>query len=424
MNIHHHASNKNYSTNKSTIITTELISLFSAQMLFFIIPIIAITTLDATNSQVGIINTFAGLGVLVFLALLSPLADTSRKDRILGLISLIRGIISATATYALLTDSLNFFYLCILVFFISGLTALYDSAFSAALPEIIKKKELSKINNWIAGLRAAADIGAGSLAGLSLAFGGAAVTLSTITVLYILSSLGSFSLKNLFDKENTAPSETISLNTVFLGFKILYTNPVQLRLNLGIAHFNIFTTLIQTLYIAYMIRHAHMNEVQIGIASSIGGALGLAGVFIAAPLIEKLSFKTLMSTTLLVPGLAAFGIFLIPDFPPVTATLALGVSLGFWIASTLINISAFETLKQLTIQPHHIGKYTSASRLLTWGLDPVGAALAAAAALIMPLDLIMLIGSIGIATSSLWIIASKQMTTISITITDTKNRRR
>jgi len=403
-------------SHKRKILSAEFASLLSAQIIVFAVPMVAVTTLNSSNSEVGLINTFAGLGVFFFLALLSPLSDVARKDFLLGFISLVRGMITAIVAYSLLENSLNISLLCAFVFFIAGSTALYDSAFSAALPILVEKDHLSKMNSWVAGLRTATDIGAGSIAGIGLAIGGATSTFALVAALYFLSSLGPFSLKTYFvtSPPSNSSDQSLGPNSFLQGFRILISNPIQFRLNLGIAHFNIFTTIIQTMYIAYAIRYAHMSEVQVGLAASIGGALGLTGVFMASPLIEKLSVRTLMSATLVVPGLAAFAIYFIPSLTPSVATIVLGTALGVWAASILINISAFETLKQLMISPIDIVKYTAASRLMTWGLDPIGAGLAAAASLVLPLDAVMMLGSLGIITSSCWIFFSKRMINVPI----------
>lgn len=170
-------------------------------MLIFALPIVAVSTFQATDAQIGLINTFVGLGLLTFLILGASLTDLRRQDKLLGALSLTRAMICGFAAFAAATDALALWHLLIIGFAISGMTALYDSAFSAVVPQVVHTHHLGKANSWIAALRSAADIGAGSLAGILLSYTGSATLFCLLMVFYAIASIGPFSLRPIFKKK-------------------------------------------------------------------------------------------------------------------------------------------------------------------------------------------------------------------------------
>jgi hypothetical protein len=72
----------------------------------------------------------------------------------------------------------------------------------------------------------------------------------------------------------------------------------------------------------------------------------------------------------------------------------------------MVNITGTETLKQLLIPHEALGRFSSASRVLTWGIDPIGAALAGVLALFLPTGAVLAAASSGVVISACWIAAS------------------
>jgi hypothetical protein len=66
----------------------------------------------------------------------------------------------------------------------------------------------------------------------------------------------------------------------------------------------------------------------------------------------------------------------------------------------MVNITGTETLKQLLIPLEALGRFSSASRVLTWGIDPIGAALAGVLALFLPTGAVLAAASSGVVISA------------------------
>ncbi|WP_241575788.1 hypothetical protein, partial [Rosenbergiella nectarea] len=109
------------------LVATEAFSTLSSQLYFFVIPLIAITTMNATTSDVGYINTAMGLGTFIFLLLLGPLCDIRKTHLLLSLISVLRFFILLFTAYLLATKKLDILFVCVSVFFVAGISAIYES---------------------------------------------------------------------------------------------------------------------------------------------------------------------------------------------------------------------------------------------------------------------------------------------------------
>lgn len=390
----------------------EAASFLAAQMFLFALPVIAVSVLSASDSEVGLINTAAGVGTLLFLLVLGAVADLQRKDIILGVLSLLRGLTTASLSYAYFSGALNIWHLLIAAFMVAGLTAVYDSAFSAAVPRVVPVVLLSRANSWIAGLRSAADIGAGALAGLILSGSNPGVLLAFLAVFYFLSSIGPFSLSRIFSREDAAVSDGDGgdeFKGAWQGFSFLLKDPIQRPITLSIAHFNVFTSAIQALYVVYALRYADFTAFEIGVAGSIGGLLGLLAVGPSSRLINTSRPIVILSSTFAVPAISGLLIVALPVVPGFLGVMCLGMSLGLWAGCMLVNIALCETIKQWLVPSAVLGRFSAASRLVTWGVDPVGAALASIAVLFLSIHSVLIISVIGVATSFIWVVTSPSL---------------
>ncbi|HEY2557206.1 MAG TPA: hypothetical protein VGI08_08860, partial [Diaminobutyricibacter sp.] len=113
------------------------------------------------------------------------------------------------------------------------------------------------------------------------------------------------------------------------------------------------------------------------------------------------------TATFAFPALASLGMLLLVPGQPFLNVALLGLSLGLWAACVMINITGTETLKQVLVPDRNLGSFSSASRILTWGIDPVGAALAGVLALFLPTGTVLMIATFGVVASAIWVLAAR-----------------
>jgi MFS family permease len=388
---------------------SEAVSFFGSQLTLFAIPIVALQMLHASAADVAWINAAAGLGTLVLLGLLGPWTDRVRRTRFMALMSGLRALLLGLVAMLLLTGNLTLITLLVAAGLVAGLTGLYDSAFAALLPVITHRTKLPSANTWVAGIRSAGDIGAGATAGILLQVFSPVALFVADAVTYVVTVVAVGQIR----ETRPAPSERLAfrsyLGSLGSGFRLLYRDPVMWPVNLSIAHFNLFTTAIQAIYITHALRTESMTSAEIGLSGAVGGIIGLISMSIAPVVWDRFRPIGALTATFALPALAGLGMLLLTPGQAFANMILLGLSLGFWASCVMVNITGTETLKQLLVPDESLGTFSSASRMLTWGIDPVGAGLAGALALFLPTGVVLAIATAGVVASGGWILASPRV---------------
>jgi len=385
---------------------SEAVSFFGSQLTLFALPIVALQNLHASTSDVAWINTAAGIGTLIFLGLLGPWTDRGRRTRFMAILSGVRAVLMTAIAISFLAGQLSLPGLVVAAAVIAGITGLYDSAFAALIPGITHRSKLTSANSWIAGIRSAGDIGAGATAGILLQLFSPFALFIADAVTYVVSAVAVASIREPKPEPPTPLSVRAYVASLGSGFRSLYRSAIMWPVNLAIAHFNLFTATIQAVYIAHALTTESLTAAEIGIAGALGGVLGLLSTLIAPRAWNWAKPALVLSFTFALPSIAALGMLLLSPGRPVLNVALLGLSLGLWASSVMVNITGTETLKQIFIPSESLGSFSAASRIMTWGVDPIGAALAGALAYFLPTGAVLAIAAVGVALSPVWILGS------------------
>lgn len=88
----------------------------------------------------------------------------------------------------------------------------------------------------------------------------------------------------------------------------------------------------------------------------------------------------------------------------------LGVGSFVWSACVVINMSICETLKQIKVPALEIGRTSAAIGFLSWGIELVGAGIAALMALAeFGVPTILLVSAAGLTFSAVWVMRSERV---------------
>ncbi|WP_284980756.1 hypothetical protein [Arthrobacter sp. efr-133-TYG-118] len=218
---------------------------------------------------------------------------------------------------------------------------------------------------------------------MSLMSGLRALVLSTMAVLFLMGNLSLLAL--------------VIAAFLVSGLTGLYDSAFAALLP-SVAHRSKLTT--------HALRTGSMTPAEIGIAGAVGGIISLLSMMAAPWVWDRFRPVRALMATFMLPALAGLGMLLLTPGQDVANVLLLGLSLGFWASCVMVNITGTETLKQLLIPHEALGRFSSASRVLTWGIDPIGAALAGVLALFLPTGAVLAAASSGVVISACWIAAS------------------
>lgn len=135
---------------------------------------VAFMVLEATGSpaRMGLV-LFCSVFPSMLLGLLAgALLDRCNRKRIIVTADLIRGTIVAVMGVAYIMDALSFGWLLLAQLIISTCTAFFDPAIPAMIPQLVRRKDLTRANAQTQLMSGIATIAGPTLGGLTVAWGG------------------------------------------------------------------------------------------------------------------------------------------------------------------------------------------------------------------------------------------------------------
>jgi MFS family permease len=297
---------------------------------------------DGGATAVGLVGLLRMAPSAILAPLLSPLADKGRRERVLILVSLLRGV--ATAAVALdvgLGGPVQVAY--VLAVFSTIMATLYRPAHSALLPSLCHTGyELASANVVRGLLDAAATLVGPLLAALLLRFAG-------VTMVFVVAAAASFWAAALLLRLNydapprpSAPREGNLVSSAVEGVGVVGRN-TDLLLIMGLAAAQSFTRgALTVLTVVVAIGLLGTGEPGVGVLTAAVGAGAVLGSLAASLLVGTRRLGAWFAV-----GVALWGtpVALIGVFPRQVAALALLALVG--VGNSLIDLAGFTLLARL-----------------------------------------------------------------------------
>jgi MFS family permease len=251
---------------------------------------------------------------------------------------------------------------------------LMDTALTSIVPSVVSKERLTWANARITAAQTVTNtfIGpplAGYLAGIGFAF-----ATGSSTLMYLAAGLALILMRGTFSVSSHTDEQTDQRVWRHLteGLRFLWKDRLIRDLTLFTASMNLFWAGWGALIVLYAVRPGPMglSEFEYGIfltAMAIGGLLG-------SVLCERLQ-KSLGTRNALV--LDFLGTILLVGVPALTTNpLAVGAAAFFAGMGATVWVILVSSIRQRLVPGALLGRVYSASRFISWGIGPLGAALA------------------------------------------------
>jgi MFS family permease len=340
----------------------------------FALPVLALTT---TQSPALV------AGVTVMLTLAWPLfglqagAVVDRFDRrsVLVAVSALRFGTLALLTVAIVGGwlSLPLLYLAAAILGIGETLA--DTALTAIVPSVVESDALELANSRIVAGQTVTNTFIGPpLAGALLGIGGAALT-GVGAGLYALTAAAMALLRRRPSQTNRAEGAD-RVNGLTAGFRFLWRHSLLRRLTLFTAAMNVWWAGFAALFTVYAISPGPMGLGPPGLgvlftAMAIGG---LVGTMLTQRIVATVGVRATLA-------LDFIGTALLVGVPAVTThPIAVGMALAVAGAATAWWVVLVASIRQRVTPDGLLGRAYSASRMISWGVLPIGAVAAGLAA--------------------------------------------
>ncbi|MBX9244114.1 MFS transporter [Actinotalea ferrariae] len=387
-------------------------SSFGSEVSEIVLPLLAITTLSATASEVGWIRTAQFLPFLLATLPLGVLVDRRRHRRRdmlvladVGRFALFAGI--ALLVWAGLSDVAPLYPL---LFAIGTLTVLYQVADFAFLPSVVRPGQLVDANGKIAATSSGNEIAGRGVGGVLVQAVSAPVAVAVDAVAFGVSALALRrirvdQLQPSDEAENprvrTGPAYRDAVAGVRYAVRDRYV-----RALLGEATtYNLFNELFLVGLLLWAVRDLGLGAATIGLVLTAGGLGSFLGAWFGSRLTGRFGYGRVLVISMLIGNTAPVG----------TAAVGTGGATGIavlcalfalvGIGSGIANVHAV-SLRQTAVPESLRGQVNAAYRLISWGVVPVGAAAGGLVAEQLGGRGAMLVGAVGVACATAWVALS------------------
>lgn len=348
-------------------------ALFGTQVTALALSLTAATALQATSSQMGILDAARTIPFLLIALFAGVWIDRCRKRPILVATNLMKALLLGLIPLFAVLGVLCVEHLYIIAFATGVLTVFFDLAHVSILPTLVQPEQLVEANSKLMVSSSAAEISGQSFVGAIVEFLTAPFAFILDSVSLLLSALG-FGLINKPEDVRPRKSEGSLVRDLTSGIGIVFRNSYLRALALSAATYNLFEQIITTVIILYVTRDLGLGPAVLTFilaTSSIGGVIGsLAADRVA----RRLGTGPAILTSMLI---GCFITLLIPLAVGPVFVAAVLLTLRYFLSGIVAAISNIHvvSLRQAIVPREMQGRMNASYRFFIYGGIPIGALL-------------------------------------------------
>lgn len=339
-----------------------------------VFPLLAIR-LTTSPSLVAGVSLMLNLPWLIFALQAGSIVDRFDRRRVMLWVTCLRVFVLFTLTLSIITNfaSIPLLYLAALLMGIGE--TLVDTALTSIVPSVISKDRLSWANAKISAAQTVTNtfIGpplAGYLAGMSFA-----LATGSSTFMYAAAALALISMRGNFhvSPDENKQTEKRGWSHITEGVRFLWRDRLIRDLTLFTASMNIFWAGWGALLVLYAVKPGPMGlgEFEYGLLLTTMAVGGLLGSLFCERIEKVLGIRNALVLDFL-------GTIALVGVPALTTNVfAVGASAFLAGLGASVWVILVSSIRQKIVPANLLGRVYSASRFISWGVGPLGVALAA-----------------------------------------------
>ncbi|WP_110180472.1 MFS transporter [Nocardioides solisilvae] len=335
------------------------------------IPLVAVTVLDASALELGLIAASANVAWLV---LGLPAGVIVQRFPLRGgqvAMDLARAAAILSVPLAWWLAELTVAHLVVVGLVVSLCDVLFDVATWTFLPRIVDDDELQRRNSLMSGTDAVTGVAGPSLGGLLVSALGGVVALLVDVVTYVASAV---LLRTLPARDSERRDEWPPVTAMIReGWRFVAGHPVMAPLTWSATALNFVCGAHLALFPVYLVRELDASGWLVGLLLATEGVGALVGAALATPLAARFGTARITVAGCLV---AAAGAVLIPWGGSWVGMAVFAVGTIVFTAGTVVMSITTRTYRQLASPPDLLSRVMATVRFVSWGALPVGSVVA------------------------------------------------
>ena len=402
--------------------TSDTISQFGTQFSGYAIPFTALL-LTSDPLAFSILNASAFIGFAVFALFIGVYVDRHRRQRIMTLANIGRGIFLGLIPLAAVTGTLTragMPLLYVVSFMVGLLTVFFDVSYQAILPSLVDRSQLVEGNSKLEWSRSGAQVVGPGMAGLVVQAVYPPLAIAIDATSYMASASV---LSRIKQDEIIKPSTASVWHDLKEGLAIVLKDKRLRSIAGSTATSNFFSNVIFSILILYLVRQLGYTAAVVGAIFLIGGLGAFGGIALSSRLTRLFGVGPVIIAGMILGGLGTIPYALAnsslsaPIFSatgiPVLGSFRLDLNalilmMGGFVTSigvVVYNINQV-SLRQAIVPKSIQGRMNASMRWIVWGTIPAGAIAGGVLAEVFGLREAIVIGVIGGIFSFLWVFLS------------------
>jgi MFS family permease len=352
----------------------QSVSLIGTQVTQFTMPLVAVLTLNATVTEVGVLNALRFVPVLTLSLLAGVWLDRRRRRPVLiacalGNAALI-GVVPLAGSAGLLTIGL----LYVVVTMTGLLSMTFDVAALSYLPDLVGRDQLADANGKMQASTAFAGVAGPGLAGVLVGLITAPVTLTVDSVSYLFAVAGLIFIRKP-EPVPEVPGARLSVRqSIAEGLHAVWGSRLLSALLIQGATLNLFFGGYITVFVVYAVRVLHLSAFELGIVLAASAVGGFVGATTAGWARGRLRLGRVMQVNTVGTSLVLLVLLVPRHAGPAAMAIFIAAQLAYGCNAGMLNVNSI-TLRQVVTPRRVLARMNAAYRMVLFGAAPVGMSL-------------------------------------------------
>ena len=381
----------------------QSVSLIGSSVSFIGLPLVAVLILHVSPFQLGLISAVEVLPPVVVGPFVGPLVDRHSRHRLMIIADVGRAALLATIPIAVIIGMLALWLMVVVAFLVGILTALFNVAFQAFLPNLVTTEQLGEGNARLSASQSASELtGPGIAAGL-IALGGSSAAVAADALSYVVSAYCLLRIKvrdtgygrSVVDEKRSWQLSAF-WREIQVGFSLLRRDAVLMTVTRSNAIFNFCAQIQSAIYFLFLTKDLHFGPSMISLVFTAAGVIGLFSAFGCNRLAARIGFGRLLIIGQLIMALGGALLALAQGSTLEAATFITGGEGCIGIGLTLFGVG-YTTLFQLRTEDEVRGRVIGAARFITAASVPFAAIIAGVIGSSFGLRAALIVGATGMA---------------------------
>jgi MFS family permease len=334
------------------------------------LPLTAVLVLQSQPAELGLLAAAGALPALLVGLAAGVWVDRMRRRPLMIAADIGRAIFLLSIPLAAVAGILRIEWLLVAAFLVGGLTVIFDVAYQAYVPSLVRPDQLAEANGKIGVSDSIAEIGGSALGGALVQAITAPLAILVDAVSFILAAMSLAWIRTAEPVPSAAEAGSW-LEQARAGVETVRRDGSLLALAGASASFYLFGGFFGALYDLYALRYLAVTPALLGLLVAAGGVGALLGAAATRPAVVRWGYGRILIVTFAVKSLAGLLIPLAAGPGATAIALLLAGQLFGDYALSMYFVAAL-TLRQAIAPPSRLGRVNATMAFLEQGVAPLG----------------------------------------------------